>query len=236
MERPPTEATAGQKRKDRPVAVVDLKVADGAQEKESTTPGKRARRGCGDVGEEGPGEPGGVVARRGLLESLDPDTGLCVLSFLDTEDLVRQRAVSRRWGDLASADCLWKPRFLRLYGPPFLNGSNSSRVVCRACRVRLKAAHVGGRDDVAGKEGSWFGRYAEASRGMPRMPRDQEMRFPDELVDWERRWELDRDEDDGSEFEIKDARFSVVALPHLRRSEVGLHHHRLALHLAFLHT
>ncbi len=71
---------------------------------------------------------------------------------------------------------------------------------------------------------------------MPRMPRDQEMRFPYELVDWERRWELDRDEDDGSEYEIKDAQFSVVALPHLRRSEVGLHHHRVALHLAFLHT
>jgi hypothetical protein len=136
MERPPTEATAGQKRKERPVAVVvvvedDLKVGDGAQE--STTPGKRARRGCGDVGEEGPGEPGGssVVARvGGLLESLDADTGLCVLSFLDTEDLVRQRAVSRRWGDLASADCLWKPRFLRLYGPPFLNGIIIIIIIC----------------------------------------------------------------------------------------------------------
>jgi hypothetical protein len=45
-----------------------------------------------------------------------------VLSFLPAEDLVCQRAVSRRWGDLASADCLWKPRFLSLYGPPFLNG------------------------------------------------------------------------------------------------------------------
>jgi hypothetical protein len=76
-----------------------------------------------DRGEMGEGGSGGHDRGwSGLLESLDPDTGLCVLSFLDTEDLVRQRAVSRRWGDLASADCLWKPRFLRLYGPPFLNG------------------------------------------------------------------------------------------------------------------
>jgi hypothetical protein len=93
---------------------------------------------------------------------------------------------------------------------------------------------VGKEEEEEGAEGSWFGRYAEASRGMPRMPRDQEAPFPGELTDWEVLSELD--EDDGSEYEIKDAQFSVVALPHLRRSEVGFHHHCLALHLAFLHT
>jgi hypothetical protein len=95
---------------------------------------------------------------------------------------------------------------------------------------------------VAGKEEgkAWFGRYAEVSRGMLRMPRDQEARFPGELTDWESVWEGDPaadEEGEDGEFEIKDARFSVVALPHLHhQAEVGLHHHRVALHLAFLHT
>jgi hypothetical protein len=133
MERPPTEATAAQKRKERPVEEEDAKLGDGAQESSCTTTGKRARRGTRTDEEEGSGDPRGAMARGwGLLESLDPDTSLCVLSFLPAEDLVRQRAVSRRWGDLASADCLWKPRFLRLYGPPFLNGII---IVCQVLNV-----------------------------------------------------------------------------------------------------
>jgi hypothetical protein len=52
-----------------------------------------------------------------LLGSLDADCALHVLSFLPADDLVRQRAVCRQWSAVASCDTLWRPHFLRLFGP-----------------------------------------------------------------------------------------------------------------------
>jgi hypothetical protein len=52
-----------------------------------------------------------------LLGRLDAGCALHVLSFLPADDLVRQRAVCRSWSAVASCDTLWRPHFLRLFGP-----------------------------------------------------------------------------------------------------------------------
>jgi hypothetical protein len=52
------------------------------------------------------------------LGVLNDDCLLHVLSFIGgPEQLLQQRAVSRHWGSLASSDPLWRPHFLRMFGP-----------------------------------------------------------------------------------------------------------------------
>jgi hypothetical protein len=52
------------------------------------------------------------------LAVLNDDCLLHVLSFIGgQEQLLQQRAVSRHWGSLASSDPLWRPHFLRTFGP-----------------------------------------------------------------------------------------------------------------------